>query len=147
MSKIAGTNWQRNEDWHVPEDDLLPFVDGEQPAKVEAKIRKHLEACWTCRRRVEKVQQTISAYVEYYSEAYVDHVEPPPHGWRNFETSLRRVVAEAGRASRSFGWSSRSIGKLIWPAGDREGSRRVDSGGARLRGDSSPLPESTGFSQ
>jgi hypothetical protein len=108
MNKIGGTNWQGNEDWHVPEDDLLPFVDGEQPAKVEAKIRKHLEACWTCRRKVEKVQQTISAYVEYYTEAYVDHVEPPPHGWSNFETSLRRVVAEAGvRPALSDGFPAR----------------------------------------
>ena len=95
MRKILGTKWHR-EGWHVPEDDLLPFVDGEQPAKVAAKIEKHLEACWTCRRRVEKVQQTISAYVEYYSETYVDNVEPPPHGWGNFEASLRRAVAEAG---------------------------------------------------
>ena len=114
---MASRSWQRNsheedpghklawEDWHVPEDDLLPFVDGEQPAKVAAKIRKHLEACWTCRRRVEKVQQTISAYVEYYSDAYVDNVEPPPHGWSNFETSLRRVVAEASwRSALSMGF-------------------------------------------
>lgn len=95
MRKILGTNWHK-EDWHVPEDDLLPFVDGEQPAKAAAKIEKHLEACWTCRRRVEKIQQTISAYVEYYNDAYVNNVEPPPHGWGGFETGLRRTVAEAG---------------------------------------------------
>jgi hypothetical protein len=107
MRKILGTNWHA-EDWHVPEDALLPFVDGEEPAKVAAKIGKHLEACWACRRRVEKIQQTISSYAEYYNEAYVDNVESPPHRWGSFETSLRRAAAEARwRSALSEGSLSR----------------------------------------
>lgn len=103
MSNFFGTNWPPGT-WHVPEDDLLPFVDGELPVKEAAKVRNHLEACWSCRQRIEKVQKTISAFVEYYNSGYVVGLDPAPGEWRTFDPKLKSVIAEADRESVLRGW-------------------------------------------
>ena len=103
MSKFFGTNWPPGT-WHVPEDALLPFVDGELPVKEATKVRSHLEACWSCRQRIEKVQKTISAFVDHYNQAYIVNLHPAPGEWRTFDSKLKSVVAEAGRESVLRGW-------------------------------------------
>ncbi len=71
---------------HVAAADLLLFLDGEmKPWKAE-KVRRHLESCWTCRAQRQKMEQTISSYVQSL-EAAEGRAEPP-NGWREFETRL-----------------------------------------------------------
>jgi hypothetical protein len=53
--------------WHPREDDLLLYIDGELPARRHARIGAHLKACWACRAKVEKVESTISAFMDYRS--------------------------------------------------------------------------------
>jgi hypothetical protein len=55
--------------WHPREDDLLLYIDGELPARRHARIGAHLKACWACRAKVEKVESTISAFMDYRSRA------------------------------------------------------------------------------
>ena len=55
--------------WHPREDDLLLYIDGELPARRQARIGAHLKACWACRAKVEKVESTITAFMDYRSRA------------------------------------------------------------------------------
>jgi hypothetical protein len=55
--------------WHPREDDLLLYIDGELPARRHARIGAHLKACWACRAKVEKVESTITAFMDYRSRA------------------------------------------------------------------------------
>ena len=55
--------------WHPREDDLLLYIDGELPARRHARIGTHLKACWACRAKVEKVESTITAFMDYRSRA------------------------------------------------------------------------------
>ena len=55
--------------WHPREDDLLLYIDGELPARCHARIGAHLKACWACRAKVEKVESTITAFMDYRSHA------------------------------------------------------------------------------
>src|SRR5216683_2605113 len=71
---------------HIADEDLLLFLDGEmKPWKAE-KVRRHLESCWTCRAQRQKIEQTISSYVQALKAA--EGKAEPPKGWREFETRL-----------------------------------------------------------
>jgi hypothetical protein len=56
---------EQNPEWHPSEGDLLLYVDGELPSRKAALLRSHLNACWACRVKAEKVEATISAFMEY----------------------------------------------------------------------------------
>lgn len=55
----------QNPEWHPGEGDLLLYVDGELPSRKAARLRSHLNACWACRVKAEKVEATISAFMDY----------------------------------------------------------------------------------
>jgi hypothetical protein len=55
--------------WHPREDDLLLYIDGELSARRLARIGTHLKACWACRVKVEKLESTITAFMDYRSRA------------------------------------------------------------------------------
>ena len=84
---------------HPSEDDLLLYVDGELVPKATNLIRAHLEACWSCRVRTEKIEDTISSFIDYRNQVLKPLVEQPPHGWRGFDGKLSRLTSEAGRPS------------------------------------------------
>jgi anti-sigma factor RsiW len=103
MKRLLSTDWPSGE-WHVPEDALLPFVDGELSDKEATKIRNHLEDCWSCRRRIEKIQATISAFVEYYNKACVVGWDPAPGEWRTFDSKLKAMMTKNDQQSAFRGW-------------------------------------------
>ncbi len=84
---------------HPSEDELLLYVDGELVPKATNLIRAHLEACWSCRVRTEKIEETISSFVDYRNQVLKPLVEQPPHGWRGFDGKLSRLGDEVGRPS------------------------------------------------
>lgn len=98
MHSLSKTDWSGN-DGHPSEDELLLFVDGELPARATGSLRIHLEACWSCRVRTEKIQETISSFIDYRNHVLKPLVEQPPHGWRRFDGKLSSLAAEAGRPS------------------------------------------------
>lgn len=87
------------QDGHPPEEDLFLYVDGELPARKAAYMRTHLDACWSCRVRTEKVQEAITSFVDYRNRVLRALVPSPPHGWRDFDSKLKTVVAESGKRS------------------------------------------------
>ena len=96
---------------HPSEDELLLYVDGELEAKATNHVRNHLEACWSCRVRTEKIEETISSFIDYRNQVLKPLVEPPPQGWRGFDGRLNRLVNEVGRPSlfANVAWSTNRV--------------------------------------
>jgi len=103
MNRPPGVNYfDKKEDWHISKDDLLVYIDGELPADEIRKTQSHLQACWTCRVALEKIEKTIAAFVGYLNHELVATVAPPPLGWRTFRGRLDRVIAETEGLPRRF---------------------------------------------
>ena len=136
---------------HVADEDLLLFLDGEmKPWKAE-KVRRHLESCWSCRAQRQKIEQTISSYVQALKAA--EGKAEPPRGWREFQTRLehfdRDLLASRGEqvhAGFRLPWRMTLLGLALFgclaAAGwfalaeeERRGRERLwqDSGGADSR--------------
>lgn len=97
MDKQLKSDWAEQE-WHPSDDELLLYVDGELGRKEAERLRTHLEACWSCRVRSEKIQETISGFIDYRNNVLKPALEPP-QGWRMFDAKLGRVVEESGKRS------------------------------------------------
>ena len=104
---------------HLAEEDLLLFLDGEmKPWKAE-KVRRHLESCWTCRVQRQKIEQTISSYVQALEAA--EGKAEPPKGWREFGTRLDHfdrdllaVRGEQAHAGFRLPWRMTVLGLAIF---------------------------------
>lgn len=111
MAKNTDKNWLQQEG-HPPDDDLLLYLDGELSTKDAGDVRTHLEACWSCRVRLEKVQEAISDFIDYRNQILKPSIEPPPHGWRGFDDLLSQQVAETGKRS-FFSAVRESLGRIF----------------------------------
>lgn len=94
MSKDSDMGWSA-EDGHPSEHALLHYVDGELAAKDASSMRAHLEACWSCRVRTEKIQEAISSFIDYRNQVLKPLIDPAPRGWRGFDGRIRRLAAES----------------------------------------------------
>jgi hypothetical protein len=90
----------RNQDFHVPDQDLLLLADGELPARRSLEVRSHLEACWSCRARVQQLEAVIADFVHLHHSRLDPHV-PPAAGPRAL---LKARLAEAAAASPRGMW-------------------------------------------
>jgi len=95
-------------DGHPTEEELLRHVDGELPSRQAEGVRTHLEACWSCRARTERIQESISAFAEFVDGPLTANLPAPPRGWSTFQPLLSKAVAE--RQGRS--WLSR-LGSVL----------------------------------
>ncbi|HLA11821.1 MAG TPA: hypothetical protein VJ023_14640 [Pyrinomonadaceae bacterium] len=84
---------------HPSEDVLLLHVDGELATKAVTTVRAHLDACWSCRVRTEKIEEAISTFIDYRNQVLRPLSTPPPGDWRGFDGRLRGLVSEVGRPS------------------------------------------------
>src|SRR5437879_2771541 len=113
---------------HPSEDELLLYVDGELEAKATNHVRNHLEACWSCRVRTEKIEDTISSFIDYRNQVLKPLVEQPPRGWRGFDGRLNRLSNEVGRPSL-FANLRGTLGRIFsaptWERGSWERGRLV----------------------
>lgn len=50
-------------EYHLSERDLLMAADGELTARRKAEVAAHLEACWSCRERMQSLEGTIAEFV------------------------------------------------------------------------------------
>src|SRR5882724_2939623 len=85
---------------HPPRELLLLFVDGELPAKDAAQMETHLEACWPCRVKTQKIQDAIADIIEFDDQVLTSRLVPPG-GWRSFDRQLGQLVATSGKQSMS----------------------------------------------
>jgi hypothetical protein len=94
---------------HPPREQLLLSVDGELSPKEAAQVQAHLEACWHCRVRTKRLEETIADIIDFDERALKGHVAAPG-GWRGFDRRLRDAAAEgASRSVSSYilGWLRR----------------------------------------
>ena len=96
---------------HPSREMLLLMVDGELQPKDAAQLEAHLEACWPCRVKTQKIQNAIADIIEFD-----DHVLSPrlipPQSWHNFDRKLTQLAASSGRqtfSSRFFGLLDRFL--------------------------------------
>ena len=95
------------ENGHPSEDDLLLYSDRELNREEGVSIQSHLGACWSCRARIEKYEETIRSFVDYRETVQKPMDEAPPSGWRKFNDRLEALVIERGQQSaltRMRGW-------------------------------------------
>ena len=69
---------------HPTEEQLLLLLDGELPSREASDIQAHLQLCWECRGKSQKLQNGIYAFVNYMQECFLPKVGEPPQGWRGF---------------------------------------------------------------
>lgn len=98
MNKVFYTDCSR-EDGHPSDDELLLCIDGELATKESTSVRSHLESCWSCRVRSEKIQEAISFFVDYRNHVLTSVIQPPPRGWRSFDQDLSCLAANSGKRS------------------------------------------------
>ena len=84
----------RNE--HPPDRDLVMLLDGELSHGCAARTRAHVDACWSCRARLQELEGAIAGYVR----ARAVELEPAPRAL--FRARLSDVAAEP--AKRTFDW-------------------------------------------
>lgn len=101
MTKSTYSNLEIRDE-HLSEDRLLMYVDGELSQKEADLARKHLEKCWTCRAGLEKIEETISLFVEFKSQVQTPLIAPPPKGWGGFRASLYGLESELAKPKRSW---------------------------------------------
>ena len=114
-------DWFKNlkfEDYHPMEETLLACVDGELSAKETAQIRRHLENCWTCRAKLDDIEETIKLFVNFRSQIQNPLVESPPSNWSNFDRKISEISAELDNAKISvpnrIGFWQRFRQKLVF---------------------------------
>lgn len=98
MSDLFSTGWEEKGQ-HPPQEQLLLYPDGELAPAEAAQMQAHLDACWTCRARIARIEETIADFVEYEDAVLVPHLTPPPRGWRTFGPQLGRLAEEIGGPS------------------------------------------------
>ncbi len=113
MTDRQKTNWAER-GGHPPEDDLRLYVDGELEAPASALVKAHLEACWSCRVKLDEVQETIADFISYRNQMLRPLVPPPPDNWRGFDARLRQFSGSAGSSS----WWTQFVSLLGKPFAD-----------------------------
>jgi len=98
----------RGEVSHLTDEMLLLAADGELSVSEANRVRLHLEACWSCRVRQEKIQEAITSVVEYRDLIVKPHLPPSRAGRAMFVAHLEQVAKEAGRPS----WRNHFLGLL-----------------------------------
>jgi len=65
---------------HLSDEELVLAADGELGSWRAARVRAHLAACWTCRARMRRIEETIAGFVQMRS--HLDESLPPVAGAR-----------------------------------------------------------------
>jgi len=92
---------------HPTREMLLLLVDGELPTKEAEQLDAHLEACWPCRAKTQKIQRAIGDIIEFDDRVLIPSLVPPK-GWHSFDRRLSELAAASGKQSLG----SRLIGSL-----------------------------------
>ncbi len=99
MSEYTNPDWSK-EGAHPPEDDLRVYADGELEREISGLLKAHLDACWSCRVKLDEVQSTIADFIGYRNQVLRTLVPPPPKNWRGFDTRLDQSAAAVGSRRR-----------------------------------------------
>jgi hypothetical protein len=85
---------------HLSDENLLLFADGEMSSRRSAEAEAHLAACWECRARRKRLEETVADFVEIHHQA-LDPRLPPSAGPRAL---LKARLAESAAQSDRHSW-------------------------------------------
>jgi hypothetical protein len=84
-----------SQSFHLSDQELLLWADGEVSSKRAAGIRRHLNGCWMCRARMTELEHAIGDFVQVYRRE-LDVKLPPVEGPRAL---LKARLAERAGAT------------------------------------------------
>ncbi|MBE3073240.1 MAG: zf-HC2 domain-containing protein, partial [Acidobacteria bacterium] len=89
---------------HPTEELLMAHVDDELASNDASRVQAHLDSCWSCRAKVDRMHEGITAFVEFYEGPFTEAVDPPPRRWFGFVEQLQQAAGHAPEPS--------AVGKL-----------------------------------
>ena len=89
--------------FHLTDQDLLQALDGELSPELSGQVREHLNACWSCRGRMQSLEQAITGFVRA-QRAELDPRLPPSAGPRAL---LKARLAESALVAPESQWTWR----------------------------------------
>jgi Putative zinc-finger len=107
MTEHKLSNWAENDD-HPPEDELRLYADGELEPPDSARLKTHLESCWSCRVKFDELQETIADFINYRNQVLHPLLAPPPGDWRGFAARLKQMSNPPGPTS----WWAQLVSRL-----------------------------------
>jgi hypothetical protein len=85
---------------HIPDEELVRSADGELSPRHAAEVKAHLEGCWDCRARMEKVQSTMTGFVR----AHHGELDPQLASEAGARALLRARLTELTSEVRTEWW-------------------------------------------
>jgi hypothetical protein len=73
---------------HLTDKQLLLYADGELATKEGAHCRAHMEACWTCRARLDDLQGTIKEIVNFRNHVLLPMAPDPSRHWDGLDPRM-----------------------------------------------------------
>ncbi|MBK7598139.1 MAG: hypothetical protein IPJ07_06270 [Acidobacteria bacterium] len=105
MSINRGKNWFRF-GWHPTDEELLLFLDGEANERQADKARRHLEGCWACRNRRDKIDRAIVAFMDFSEADSADCSILPPRASVQFAERLHVAASRQPKSSIITRWTN-----------------------------------------
>src|SRR5262249_43322829 len=90
-----------NPDGHLTDEQLLLAADGELSPRDSEEVRVHVEACWACRERQQRIGEAIVDVVRYRDRVVREVAPPSASGSARLAGKLERLAADLGRPT---GW-------------------------------------------
>jgi anti-sigma factor RsiW len=78
---------------------LLPYLDGELPARKARQVRRHVQACWQCRTELEELQKAVGDCIRYRAQLRETTLSDPPRTWADLSAGFDRIDADLERGS------------------------------------------------
>ncbi|MCI0622796.1 MAG: hypothetical protein L0387_14235 [Acidobacteria bacterium] len=96
--------------FHLGDEMLLRYIDGELGRRARAKTKEHLAACWSCRVHLEEIESAISSVVQF-QDALVSRQRPSSGTLRTLLSA--RIDELGGRAKPHFLWYVRNLPEWV----------------------------------
>jgi len=90
---MTNWTWWRHNDSHPSERDLLLTVNGEGGAKLARRVRDHVEGCWSCSLKRDRLAGAIAAFMRERETGLGDE-DLSETADRRFESRLRRLAQQ-----------------------------------------------------
>jgi hypothetical protein len=81
--------WERQT--HPDDGKLLLHLEGELKGRESETLSRHIQACWQCRARSERLHRSICAFAEYRDRVILSHLPPPEADHQAFSRRLTRL--------------------------------------------------------
>jgi hypothetical protein len=110
---MSNRTWWGHNASHPSERDLLLFVNGEGGSKLARRVRDHVEGCWSCSLKRDRLATAIAAFMRE-REARLGAEDLSETSDRSFESRLRRLAqqTESLRAPSRPGTTTRQWFRL-----------------------------------